>query len=265
MRDIWQELEKWHAAGKQIALATVVHLQGSSLRPEGSKMLICQSGEIAGSVTGGCVESAVYDESMAALKAGLPRLVSYGVSNESAWEVGLSCGGSVKILIEPLASESWKQVFPLVKDCIQNNGTAALATAISGPAIGRKLLYFLDGSRAGSLGTPELDQTLISFLAENMSARDPLHLTLPDEQGEVFVEFLLPPPRLVIVGAGHISMPLVRLANELGFHTVVVDARSALATRERFPNVARTPRRLAIRDPAGLETGRFHQRGLPQP
>ena len=102
MRDILPELKCWRAAGKRLALATVVRAWGSSPRPLGSKMVVSDVGDMAGSVSGGCVEGAVYEEAQAVMAARRPKLVQFGVSNETAWSVGLSCGGKIDVYIEPL-------------------------------------------------------------------------------------------------------------------------------------------------------------------
>jgi len=106
MRDILPRVQEWRRQGKRVALATVVKVWGSAPRPLGSKMAVTDGGQMAGSVSGGCVEGAVLAESEAVLATGVPKLVSYGVSDETAWSVGLSCGGTIEIFIEPLEPES---------------------------------------------------------------------------------------------------------------------------------------------------------------
>ena len=102
MRDVLPQIREWRAAGKRVALATVVRVWGSAPRPLGSKMAVTDAGDMAGSVSGGCVEGAVLAEAEKVLADGEPKLVSYGVSDETAWSVGLSCGGRIEIFIEPL-------------------------------------------------------------------------------------------------------------------------------------------------------------------
>ena len=126
MREIWTEINKWQSEGKNVALATVVKVSGSSLRPEGSKMLLSSDGAIAGSVTGGCVEGAVFEETQQVLKTGTPKLLSYGVSNEQAWEVGLSCGGSVEIFVEALDTPYWQAVEEGINKAIEAKKIATL-------------------------------------------------------------------------------------------------------------------------------------------
>jgi len=121
---------------------------------------------------------------------------------------------------------------------MQNKTLAALATIISGEGYGNKMLIMPDGSRVGNLGDAAFDNELVSSLPSNWATHDPLEITCSTSTGEctVFVDFIVPPPRLVIVGASHIAIPLVELARTLDYYTIVVDARSAFATRERFPN-----------------------------
>lgn len=238
MREIWNDVEKWRLGGKTATLATVVNVSGSSLRPAGSKMAISSAGEISGSVTGGCVEGAVFEEAQKVVKSGTPRLVSYGVTDAQAWEVGLSCGGAVRIFVEDMTSAPWKTILSSLRECIPNNSLAALITVITGRGLGSKMLVYRDGSQVGSLGDEILNADALSKMPSDWASHDPFEMTLPTNAGDVtvFVDFIVPLPRLVIVGASHIAIPLVSLAKALDYRTIVVDARSAFATRERFPH-----------------------------
>ncbi|MEZ4864123.1 MAG: XdhC family protein [Caldilineaceae bacterium] len=102
MREVLKEIERWQGEGKQVALATVVKVYGSAPRPLGAKMAISEKGEMAGSVSGGCVEGAVVQEALAVLKAGQPKLIEYGIADELAMSVGLACGGNIQVFVEPL-------------------------------------------------------------------------------------------------------------------------------------------------------------------
>ncbi|WP_448575127.1 XdhC family protein [Thermomicrobium sp.] len=106
MRDILPDIERWIAEGEEIALATVVRAIGSSPRPVGAKMAVTRSGRMTGSVSGGCVEGAVFEVALEVLETGRPRLVRYGISDEQAWDVGLSCGGIIDVFVEPLVKQS---------------------------------------------------------------------------------------------------------------------------------------------------------------
>ena len=102
MKDILDDVDTWQKSEEPVVVATVVRTAGSTPRPKGAKMAMTPSGKIAGSVSGGCLEAAVYEEAMEVLETGRPKLVHYGISDEMAWDVGLSCGGTVDIFIEPL-------------------------------------------------------------------------------------------------------------------------------------------------------------------
>jgi xanthine/CO dehydrogenase XdhC/CoxF family maturation factor len=103
MREILPEIEAWRAAGDRVAVATVIKVEGSAPRPIGATMAVSSSGELTGSVSGGCVESAVFEEAQAVLESGEPKLIRYGITDEMAWDVGLSCGGTIEVYVEPVA------------------------------------------------------------------------------------------------------------------------------------------------------------------
>ncbi len=234
MRDLLPEIERWRQAGKQVAIATIVQVYGSALRPLGSKMACTSAGDIAGSVSGGCIEGAVYEEAQKVMKHGRPKLLEYGVANESAWEIGLACGGTIQVWVESLAP----QVYTTLKQCLDAGQLVALATIIAGTGLGSKLLIWPGGRTQGTLGSAELTEQVIRYAADRLPTHDPGRAMFDTANGpvDVFVEVFPPLPRLIIVGAVHIAIPLVTFAKTLGFRTIVVDARSAFATRERFPH-----------------------------
>lgn len=239
MREIFTEVMNWRAAGKPIAVATNVKCTGSSLRPLGAKMAVTPSLEIAGSVTGGCIEGAVYQEAQAVIASGQPKLLHYGVVNgENPWEVGLSCGGTLDVLVESFDSDGWRQIFEPLAACLKENRPVAIATVISGRGLGQKLLLKADGSRAGELGDAGLTDQVTTWLSSQLTSLECAWkvFDLAGESAEVFADVLAPLARLIIVGAVHIAIPLVSLAGVLGYHTIVIDPREAFATRERFPH-----------------------------
>ena len=243
MRDLLPAVERWQQEGKSVALATVVTVYGSAPRPLGSKMAVSSGGDMLGSVSGGCVEGAVFREAQEAMQTGRPRLVQYGIADELAFEVvGLACGGNIEVFIEPGPPE------PALLEAVRAGRLVAQATALDGPAAGRRLLVWPDGASAGDLGSDALNRAALQTARRQLASQRPQRVTL-SAQGEtldVFVDVFPPPPKLVIVGAVHIAMPLVTFGNELGFHTVVVDARAAFATPERFPHAGE----LIVRWPA---------------
>ncbi len=233
MRDILEDLTRWSEQGKDIALATVVQTWGSSPRQEGAKMAISEGGEIAGSVSGGCVESAVAETGLQVLKSGLPQLVHFGVADETAWSVGLACGGSLDVFVERLDPEQ----FNFLRELLINEEPAASVTVVSGPeaSLGRKLTLNLDdpSARYGSLEAGPDDQTV--ELAHQVT--EPSLLDMEAEGVQAFVDLMPPPPTLIIVGGNQIAITLSSLAKTMDMRTVIVDPRRAFATEERFPDV----------------------------
>lgn len=234
MRDLLPTIENWRHEGKQVALATIVQAYGSGLRPLGAKMAVSSAGDIAGSVSGGCVEGAVVDEAQRVIKGGPPRRLEYGIANEAAWGIGLACGGQIQVFVEPLSDE----ICTVLKPCLEAGRPVALATVVAGPGVGRKLFIWPDGRTQGDLGSTGLNEQVVRYAAERLAIQEPGWATfdLTGGTAEVFVDVFPPLPRLIIVGAVHIAIPLVTMAKVLGFRTIVIDARSAFATRERFPH-----------------------------
>jgi xanthine dehydrogenase accessory factor len=243
MREIFAEVEAWCAAGKPVAIATNVKLEGSSLRPLGAKMAMTNAREIAGSVTGGCIEGEVYEEAQAVIKSGTPKLLHYGVPSEATpWEVGLSCGGTLDVLVESLDAQTWREIYPALKTCLEQGQLAAVATVIAGPGLGNKLMLWPHGRSLGSLGSAALDGQAAAWMQGQIAVQESTWKSFSVaahhvEQVEVFVEVFAPVSRMVVVGAVHIAIPLVTLGKALGYQTIVVDPRQAFATRERFPHV----------------------------
>ena len=269
MRDVIVEVEAWKKQGKKVAIATNVRRDGSSLRPLGAKMAVTalehaprltltlgtvtapvqgeqaenKAGgipEIAGSVTGGCIEGVVYDEAQAVIKSGKPKLLTYGViSEDTPWEVGLTCGSSLEVFVEPLDSPAWQEIYPAVKTCMEKNQLAAVATIISGSGLGNKLMLWSDGRTLGNLGDSQLTEQALPWMKQHLSSQESnwAPFQIAGEQVDVFVDIFSPAARMIVVGAVHIAIPLVSLAKNLGYHTIVIDPRSAFATRERFPHV----------------------------
>jgi xanthine dehydrogenase accessory factor len=234
MREIFFHLDRWQRRAEDIALATVVQLSGPAPRPSGARFGVTRSGKMAGSVSGGCVESDVFEHALRVLDDGRPALVHYGAADEAGFDVGLACGGSIDVLIEPFApTEAWQAV----REALEGHRPAALCVGLAPDALlGRKLAVLDDGSCAGSVD-PALDGPLIAEARRLLLEGGATVLDLPwqGEEGRVFVEAFPQQPRLFIVGATHTAIPLCRMAKELGFRVAVIDVRSAFATEERFP------------------------------
>lgn len=223
MHEIVSDLKHWLADREQIALATVVWAEGSSPRSLGSRMAITASGQMSGSVSGGCVEGAVFEEAQEVLAGGPPKRLRYGVVDDTGWQVGLACGGSIEVYVESLVD-----VHRRLLTALEAEETVALATRLEGDFHrgGRHLLAWPDGRTVGDSSLAPILTTLFPGPATELC-----HLDGKD----VFCEVFIPPLTLVIVGAVHVAVPLVSLAQTLGFRVQVIDARRTFATSERFP------------------------------
>jgi xanthine dehydrogenase accessory factor len=236
MREVFAEIEAWRKEDKSVAIATNVKKDGVLLRPLGAKMAMTIAQEIAGSVTGGCIEGVVYEEAQAVIKSGAPKLLHYGVTSEEIpWEVGLSCGGSLDVFVESLDSPQWRALYPTLKTCLDENQLVAVATIISGDGLGNKILIWPDGRTLGSMGAVMLDADVVNWAQGQMRVQETDWKSFGAV--DVFVDVLPPPSRMIVIGAVHIAILLVMLAKTLGYHTIVIDPREAFATRERFPSV----------------------------
>lgn len=206
------------SAGEPVGRAVVTHVWGSAPRPEGATMLATASGRIAGSVSGGCVEGAVAEAIAAAISSNTARTLSLGVSDQTAWSVGLACGGSIELLIQPAVPEC-------VLEAAGNPRDQVIASPLTGASVGSSRLV-----RPGD--PPELREAAARTLATAHSG------TVTIEGEPVFLEVFARPPRLVIFGAGPVSMALVPLAAQLGFRAWVADGRQTFMAPEKFPGAA---------------------------
>lgn len=231
MKDVLQDIDKWRAMSDEpIAMATVIQTWGSAPRKVGAKMAMMTNGEISGSVSGGCVEGAVYDAGLEVLETGRPQLLHFGVADETAWEVGLACGGIIEVFVERLDTE----VYDFMHSLITKDEAGASITVIRGPEdkLGRKLSIRRGGSTLGGF-SPDLDKTAVEK-AEDLN--HPQRVQLTDEI-ELFVDVVRPAPTLVMVGGVHIAIALTEIAKTLGYHTIVIDPRRAFGSESRFPHV----------------------------
>jgi xanthine dehydrogenase accessory factor len=235
VRDILPDVETWLAQGKSVAIATVIQTWGSSPRQEGARMAITPDGGISGSVSGGCVEGAVFEAAVESLNTGRPQLLHFGVADESAWDVGLACGGSIEIFVKPLDAEFFKTLRSVLDEEIP----AALVTLIRGPdeKVGREILIHGNGEVIAS--SVDIPAAKIADLSTNSLAEGTTQRILLEDGIEIFIETLLPPPTLVAVGGVHITIALMELAKTLGYRTIVVDPRKAFGSGQRFPHVDR--------------------------
>lgn len=228
---------RWVREGQAVAIATVTGTWGSSPRPAGSCMVMAANGRVEGSVSGGCVEADVMHNALRIMGGDPPQVLDYGVSSARAWEVGLACGGRLEVLVEAVRSPACPAgTWPL--DTLEH---ACALMAARRPAV---LLRTLDAAHhhilatrpEGGLEEPPRDTALGHAALHALTTGR--GLLTPDSAGQTwFVQPLLPPPRLLIVGAVHIAQHLARLAALTGFDPIVVDPREALATPERFPGL----------------------------
>ena len=205
MKELAFDIRRWHARGERVALATVTATRRSAPRPVGAKLAVSSGGELAGSVSGGCVENEVYAHTREVLAGAAPRLLSFGIADELALEVGLPCGGEIDVFV----CEPRPDLLDTVLRAVERDERLVLFTAIDGP-------------RTGEQWTGESDEQR-SHVVEK-----------PDES--VFVDVLGPPHRLLVFGAVDTAEALCRAARELGWRAIVADPRARFATRERLPS-----------------------------
>ena len=227
MQDVLSEIEVWKARGDRIALATVIDVQRSAPRPPGAKMAVNEHGEIAGSVSGGCVEGAVAEIADGILKGDPPQLLHFGIADSDAWDVGLPCGGEIDV---------WVQAYeygarpPRFEEVARAGGRAAEVTMLEGAAPGAKLLVEADGAKSGSLGSPELDDEAARIATELLWAET------SERRDSLFVDVVGPSPRLMVFGAVDIAASLCTVARTCGWRPYVIDPRGRFATPSRFPD-----------------------------
>ncbi|MFF5980452.1 XdhC family protein [Streptomyces olindensis] len=245
MLDIAEELDRWAGQGRDFAVATVVAVGGSAPRQPGAALAVDADGTAIGSVSGGCVEGAVYALCEQALRDGETVLERFGYSDDDAFAVGLTCGGVIDILVTPVrAGDPVRPVVRAALTAAARGEAAAVARIVSGPRElrGRALLVRPDGSWEGGFGgPPELDRTVAAEAGAFLDAGRTGTLEI-GEQGSrcgapltVLVESSVPAPRMIVFGAIDFASALVRVGKFLGYHVTVCDARPVFATRARFP------------------------------
>ncbi len=240
MSELFDHIDKLKNAEPRVAVATLVNTRGTTPRKEGAKMVVGEGGRILGSVTiGGCVDAQVIEESAHVLGDNTPRLLELDLGDEEAWEIGLTCGGTIEVFLEPVTldrpGDPSLAFYEKARAHAETGRRAAVITRLDESGHGAKLLVRDDGIQEGSLGETFLDQRFAAEAQESLRAGKSRTLLL--EGARAFVEVFAPPSILCLVGAGHVAMPLVTLARLLGFRTIVIDGRPRFATRERFPDV----------------------------
>ncbi|MET9371446.1 XdhC/CoxI family protein [Streptomyces griseoflavus] len=253
MFDIAGELHRWLAEGREFAVATVVAVSGSAPRGPGAALAVDRAGTAVGSVSGGCVEGAVYELCARALEDGETRVERFGYSDEDAFAVGLTCGGVIDIMVTPvLARAPSRDVLRAALSAADGGEPGALVRVVEGPpeVLGGVLLVRPDGSYRGGLGgSAELDRSAageagalldagrtgtVAVAAGAAGAESGAGSLCPGGV-RLFVESSLPPPRMIVFGAIDFAAALVRVGKFLGYRVTVCDARPVFATRARFP------------------------------
>ncbi|MCA1982584.1 XdhC family protein [Nocardioides nematodiphilus] len=243
MREVLGELMAWWRAGEPVGMGTVIATFQSAPRPPGASMLVGPDGTAVGSVSGGCVEGAVFELAQEVVAAGAPVLQRYGVSDESAFEVGLTCGGILDVYVETVSPQTFPELGEIADD-VAAGRPIAVATVVEHPdaaRVGRRALIRPGRPLSASLGSARIDDAAyddaLGLLAQGHSA------TLeygPDgeRRGEgqrIFVWAFAPKPRMLVFGAIDFAAAVARVGSFLGYHVTVCDARPIFATRTRFP------------------------------
>lgn len=239
------ETEGLRASGKSAVLATVVGVEGSAYRLPGARMLITDAGWIAGSISGGCLESDVILRAAGVIRANEAVVVTYDTTSDEdiVFGVGLGCRGIIRVLIEPVTLETKEpDLVRFIRRCLERRQTGIVATIteIEGHIAARpgsRLVLQADGASMANIADDALRSALEAHVKGMQTPAKPalVTFTLPEGVAEVFVEIIQPPLPLVIFGAGHDAIPVVRLAKAQGWHVTVVDHRPAYATPARFP------------------------------
>ena len=231
MKEIVDDVSAWLTDGRdKIVTATVLKTWGSAPRRPGAKMAIDGDGHLTGSVSGGCVEGAVIEAARQTLETGEVQLLHFGVADETAWSVGLACGGSIDIFVENLDLHSFEKVQRLISE----ERSGSVTTIVRGPVgiLGQKAVVDATGEAASDMA-PDLEERVI----EAATAAKQANMIALDAETTIFVDLIQPSPTLVAVGGGEIALSLTKMARLLGYNTVVIDPRRVFASEDRFPHV----------------------------
>ncbi|HET8718631.1 MAG TPA: XdhC/CoxI family protein [Nocardioidaceae bacterium] len=247
MREVLPELLRWWEEGATVGVGTVVATFASAPRPAGASMLVGPAGEAVGSVSGGCVEGAVYELAESVVGSGVPVLQRYGVSDDDAFAVGLTCGGILDVFVEKVNQQTFPELGEVAAD-IAADRPVAVATVIAHPEpgrVGRRIVVRPEDSdrpRSGSIGSARADDAVTDDVRGLLAAGRNETLTYgPDgeRRGEgmrVFVWSFAPAARMLVFGAIDFAAAVARIGNFLGYHVTVCDARPVFATGSRFPS-----------------------------
>ena len=242
MRDILDQITKWWDSGETFGLATVVNTFRSAPRDPGAALAVSGGGEVVGSVSGGCVEGAVYELAQEVCQSGQPVLQTYGISDDTAFDVGLTCGGIIELFVEPVSRERFPGLGG-VAAAIREEVPVAVATVIAGPGtLGARRVIQAD-TATGTLGAGDRLDEAVDDDVRGMLAQGLTGVRHYGEHGErrlddlsVFVQSFAPPPRMLVFGAIDFAAAVARAGKFLGYRVTVCDARPIFATHARFPD-----------------------------
>ena len=222
-------LEQWKREGKGAAFATVVRVQGSAPRPEGSRLLVSSAEELEGSVSGGCVENDVALHALEVIESGEARVVTYGIADEDAFEVGLACGGTIQVFIEPAEPN---EITKAMEQLALNERLGAQVMAVSG-GNWKAVIDARQGVVAGAIPEPLADDVMADT---RRLMTDEQSRTLSYGGVDVFIDVVAPPAKLLIFGAGPFAEPLCSLGSRVGYEVTVIDPRATFAREDLFPD-----------------------------
>jgi xanthine dehydrogenase accessory factor len=240
VREILPALARWHAAGVTFGLATVVAVSRSAPRGPGAAMAVGPDDEVVGSVSGGCVEGAVFELAREVVASGVPRLETFGYSDEDAFAVGLTCGGEITLLVRPVTAGS-DPALGAVAASVAAGEPVTVATVVDGPARRGAVLAVWPDRAAGTLGTDGLDAAVTAdargelALGVSVSRHYGPHGQRREDAVTVFLQSFAPPPRMLVFGAIDYAAAVARIGGFLGYRVTVCDARPVFATPKRFP------------------------------
>jgi xanthine dehydrogenase accessory factor len=252
MREILQELHRLLEESEPAGLATVIRTTGSAYRKEGAKMICRDGGRLIGSISGGCLEADVYERSMMVVDRNRTEIVEYDTNaeNDNVWGLGIGCNGVVEVLIESL--EWWRtatgrEVFHELGNRVRDGRRCALVTIVHQDGIPltsvKRILVDLEGATFGTFGDAALDEaaarTASAILREPKARSRRVRLDVGGVSTDAFVDAMVPPLRLIVFGAGHDALPMVRFGREVGMLVTVVDSRPQFTTENRFPDADR--------------------------
>lgn len=251
MRDVADQIRRWIGRGDRIAIATVLDTRRSAPRPPGSKMAVNDRGEVFGSVSGGCVEGAIVEVAQEVLAGAPPRLCTFGIADDQAWDVGLPCGGEIDVWVQPFDPAGVQATFAELAGV---GGRAVLVTVLSGPHADEQILLDADGSTEGRIGDSELEARA------QAAAQELIWAERSERREELFIDVVAPEPRLLIFGAVQYARYLSQYARIAGWRPYVIDPRAQFASADRFPDaievIASWPRD-AIQRLGGLDRATY--------